>query len=126
MNLKIQWVKNSSNPNDEYVVLKATAATNLKYYAVVDRTFDADGTVSNEHRHIYFFPARKLAKDEWIVLFSGTGTNGSDVFTDKTPCYTYYWQSGSCIWNNKGGDTASLIMYNAGNAVTVSPVPAKK
>lgn len=123
INLRIVKVHNASTPQQEYVVLKATADTNLHYYAVVDATFNDDGSISNEHRHVYFFPRKELKKDEYVVLTSGTGTNGTKgTFTDNTPYYEYFWQSRACIWNDNGGDTASLIKYYNGNSVEVAAV----
>lgn len=122
MNLRIVRVHNASTPNEEYVTLQATADTNLFYYAVVDATFNEDGSVSNEHRHVYFFPGQSLKKDDWVVLSSGTGVNGTKgKFKSGTPYYEYFWQSKACIWND-GGDNASLIRYTNGNSVAVAPV----
>jgi len=124
MSLVITSTKNASTPSGEYIILHATTALNLKNYAVVDRTFNADGSVSNEHRHIFFFPAKELKKDEWVVLYSGTGTNGTPGKFSNTgdTYYAYYWQSGSCIWNNDGRDSASVINYTPGNSMKVAAV----
>lgn len=123
MELEIKRVKNASSPSKEYVVLQATEDTNLYYWAVVDSTFNPDGSMSNEHRHVYFFPAKQLKKGDWVVLYSGTGTDGAiKKFSDvDATFYAYYWQSGSCIWNNTG-DNASLIRYGNGNTVKVSAI----
>lgn len=123
MNLVISSVHNASTPGKEYVILKAIADTNLHYYAVVDSTFNSDGSMSNEHRHVYFFPAKALKKGDSVVLFSGNGTNGVvKQFTDtEEDYYAYYWKSGSCIWNDTG-DNASLIHYSNGNTVKVAAV----
>lgn len=123
MELEIKRVENASTPSKEYVVLQVTEDTNLYYWAVVDSTFNPDGSMSNEHRHVYFFPAKQVKKGDWVVLYSGTGTNGVvKKFNDNdSNYYAYYWQSGSCIWNNTG-DNASLIRYGNGNTVKVPAV----
>jgi hypothetical protein len=123
MALEIKRVQNASTPSKEYVVLKANEDTDLHYWAVVDSTFNADGSMSNEYRHIYFFPAKQLKKGEWVVLYSGTGTNGTvkRFSNEGANYYAYYWQSGSCIWNN-AGDYASLIRYDNGNTVKVPAI----
>lgn len=123
VDLQIIKVHNASKPGQEYVILQATADTNLHYYAVIDATFNDDGSLSNEHRHVYFFPRRGLKKGEYVVLTSGTGSNGTvGSFTNGTPYYEYFWQSRACIWNDNGGDTASLIQYYNGNSVGVAAV----
>lgn len=122
IDLQIRHVHNASTPKGEYVVLQATADTNLHYYAVVDSTFNADGSMSNEHRHVYFFPGKEVKKDDYIVLSSGTGTNGAiGIFTNGNSYYEYFWRSDICIWND-GGDNASLIKYYNGNTVAVPAV----
>lgn len=51
MSLKLIRVDNSKIPQKERVVLRAAQEVDLKGYAVVDRTFDPKGKVSNEFRH---------------------------------------------------------------------------
>lgn len=123
MELEIKSVHNASTPSGEYVILRATEDTNLYYFAVVDSTFNGDGSMSNEHRHVYFFPAKSIKKGDWVVLYSGTGTNGTiRKFSNSSDSYyAYYWQSGSCIWNNTG-DNASLIRYGNGNTIKVAAI----
>lgn len=122
MDLEIVRVHNASTPQGEYVVLKATADTNLHRYAVVDATFNPDDSMSNEHRHVYFFPARPLKKGDYIVLSSGTGSNGTKgTFKEGTSYHEYFWQSGNCIWNDSG-DYASVIEYANGNTVVVEAI----
>ena len=122
MELEIHRVQNASTPAGEVVILRALADTNLHYFAVVDATFNADGSMSNEHRHVYFFPRKALKKDEWVVLCSGKGTNGTGKFRDGESYHLFFWQSGTCIWNNNGADKASLIKYYNGNTVNAPAV----
>lgn len=124
MSLKINSVINASTPNGEIVWLQASEKVNLKGYAVVDRTFDTDGSISNEFRHIFVFPKLDLKKDDWIRLSTGNGK----YYTYQNPgnetetVHCFYWQSDKCVWNNNGGDTASLIKFNLVNSVTVPAV----
>jgi hypothetical protein len=123
MELEIKAVRNGNTPSAEYVILQATEDTNLNLFAVVDSTFNPDGSMSNEHRHVYFFPAKTLKKGDWVLLTTGKGINGTvRQFTDiAEKYYEYFWQSGSCIWNDTG-DNASLIRYSNGNTVKVPAI----
>lgn len=56
MALQITKVINGDTPSEEKVWIKATSAMNTKGYAIVDRTFDKNGKVTNEFRHIYILP----------------------------------------------------------------------
>jgi hypothetical protein len=122
MSLKIHSVVNGRLVNQEYVWLVTTGSLNLKGYAVVDRTFTASGQLSNEFRHIFVFPDKSIEKDDWIRLYTSAGQYYREKITNG-PGYihNFYWGSAHPVWNNNGGDIASLINYSLINAV---PVPA--
>jgi len=119
MALKLISVVNSNTPEKEYVRIQATADTNIQGYAVVDRTFDEDGILSNEFRHIYVFHKLDIKKGDWIRLFSCAGKYNSNVNTGKTHTHNIYWGSKTCIWNDNGLDTASLVKVQLVNSVSV-------
>jgi len=125
MSLKIHSVVNASNPENEFVRLHTEVKTNLKGYAIVDRTFDADGKVSNEFRHIYVFPDLEVNPGEWIRLYTGTGKNSTGENGNKEKVHFLYWNANECVWNDKGGDTATLIKYTLINSKVVPPVEKK-
>jgi len=126
MTFEITHVENGATPNEEIVWLKATAPINTKGYAVVDRTFDESGELSNEFRHIYFFPEIILETDQKILLYSGTGKNGIAKFTNThKEHYRLFWGSETCVWNDNGGDTATLINFIKVNSKTVPAVKKK-
>ena len=124
MTFEITHVENGATPNEEKVWLKATAPFNTKGFAIVDRTFDESGELSNEFRHIYVFPEIALEKDQIVILRTGKGKNGIAKFTDTDEEYhRLYWGSESCVWNDNGGDTATLISFIKVNS---KPVPSVK
>jgi hypothetical protein len=121
--LKIERAENGSTPDLEKIVLKVLEDTNLKFYAIIDKTFD-DGKESDTFRHFYRFPNQIAKKGEFVILHSNEGINGptgpnKEKNTAKT--YHYYWGSKSCIWNDKG-DTAKLIRFEDVQSIEVPPV----
>lgn len=124
MSLKIEAVENASTPNGERIRIRASVKMNVKGYAIVDRTFDVVGNVSNEFRHFYALPDVTLEKNQELILFTGKGKNGLTEY-DKSEkvFYACYWGSGDCVWNDQGGDTATLIKYDV---VDSEPVGALK
>ncbi|HWY36998.1 MAG TPA: hypothetical protein VNY73_00470 [Bacteroidia bacterium] len=125
--LEITQVVNGSTPNEEQVWLKAKEAINIKGFALIDRTFDEKDKVSNEFRHIFVFPEFELTKDQIVVVRTGTGTNGFRKFSDVDEKYlALYWGAKECVWNDKGGDTATLISFVPVNFVKVPAVQKKK
>jgi hypothetical protein len=123
MALKITRVDNGDSPNKEKVWIKATTAMNTKGYAIVDRTFDEDGKVSNEFRHIFILPEINLAKDQSLVIYTGKGTNEKKTYNNSNDeYYALYWGADHCVWNDKGGDTATLISFVVVNSLKVPAI----
>ena len=125
MDLKIHSIVNAKTPSEEIVWLVASSDVNLKGYALVDRTFDKDGDVSNEFRHIFIFPDLKISKGDFVKLCTGEGKYSKSVTTGGIPIHKLYWQASSCVWNDKGGDTASLIKYEPIHSKIVPAVKTK-
>ena len=123
MSLRIHSVKNGRTANQECVWLVTTEPSNLSGYAVVDRTFTASGHLSNEFRHIFVFPDKNIEKDDWIRLYTSAGQYHKEKITNGLGyIHNFYWGSAHPVWNNNGGDIASLIKYSLVNAVTVPAV----
>jgi hypothetical protein len=123
---EIQEVINGSKPENEFVIFAAIGDFNTKGFALVDRTFDEDGRLSNEFRHIYVFPEVKLKAGDRIVLCTGAGEDGTKKLPNGTKFHGLYWGAKECVWNDKGGDTATLISFALVNSKTVPPVNVKK
>lgn len=111
MSLKIHSVENSSKPIDEIVWIDVLADTSLNGYALIDRTFGSTGKISNEFRHIFVFPALSVKKYDYIRLSSGNGTYSTSSNNRGGTTYFLYWESDKCVWNNNGGDYATLINF---------------
>ena len=123
MPFKIISVKNGESPEKEYVYLKATTPVNTKNYALVDFTFDGEGNMTNEFRHIYVFPEIELATGEHVVLCSGNGIDEIKQFKNTEIDYVaLHWGVKSCVWNDNGGDKATLIKFDIVNSKDVSAV----
>lgn len=123
MALKLINAQNGSKPNQEWVVLKVTAPFKTKGYAVVDRTFDEEGRLSNEFRHIYILPDLNIQEEMNIYIHTGKGTDGIATYPKTgNKYYNLYWGSDTCIWNDKGGDTATLISFVVVNSIKVPTI----
>jgi len=122
-NLKIERVDNSNSIELEKVVLNVLAETNLKLYAIIDKTFDAEGE-TDVFIHFYHFLDQLVKQGDIVMLHSGRGTNGitgPDLIRRLPRVYHYYWGSKSCVWNDKG-DTAKLIRFKVIQSIAVPPV----
>ena len=124
MSLTLHSVTNASTPAAEGVWLRASAPVSTLGYAVVDRTFNPDGSPSNEFRHLYLFGDVAIAQGEWIRLETGSGTyRKAPADQAGQVVHYFYWGSGNCVWNDSGGDTAALIRYATVTTKPVSSVP---
>lgn len=98
------------NKKEEYVRLRARLDVNLREYAIVDKTYDKDGNVSNKFRHIYRFPDVTVKMGEFIRLHSGKGRYHRQDNSNNTVTHHFYWNADENIWND-GGDEVTLIKY---------------
>lgn len=124
MSLNLIAVENAKTPDEEFVILKVTARVNLKNYAIVDRTFVIGEKVSNEFRHVFFFPDLIVEKDDAIFLCTGIGKYDKAIDNNST-IHLFYWQSDKCVWNDNGNDRASLIRFTPIKTVDVPAVEDK-
>jgi hypothetical protein len=123
MSLNLISVTNAKTPNKEFVMLRADAKINLKKYALVDKTFDSEEKVSNEFRHVFFFPDLVVEKDDFIILYTGIGKyKGRNEMPSGGFVHRLYWESSECVWNDNGNDQASLIEFKHIKSVKVPAV----
>ena len=123
---EIKSVINGSKPVEELVILAATGDINTKGFALVDRTFDENGNISNEFRHIFVFPSLDVKAGERVVVCTAKGKNGPQTLDGGEKIHALYWGSDECVWNDNGGESASLINFVPVNTVVVPPVKKKK
>jgi hypothetical protein len=121
--LELLGVINDSDPNGEKVRIKVVSGGNVRGYAIVDNTFDADAEPSNEFRHIFVFPSLEVATDDFIHVVTGVGEYKGLANAGKTITHKLYWNSDECVWNDKEGDEATLFKFSILNRVIV---PARK
>ncbi len=109
MSISIINIINNADPDDdECVILVVEEDINLGNYAIRDHTYDDDGDVSDIFPHYYEFPHKAVKKGEIIVLYTGTGKDGSYKNAEDTNVHAFYWGSDESIWNNSG-DQAILL-----------------
>jgi hypothetical protein len=127
MSLEIVNLKNSGTSTEEYILLQAKENVNLFNFAIVDRTFDEEGKVSDIFRHFYRFPSQVVKKDEYVVLYTGKGKNRIGTFSDGTGVVHYfYWGSDAAIWNDANTESAELLKVATVVKKTTGNQPPKK
>jgi hypothetical protein len=126
MSLQIVLIQNNGDASEEYVLLKATRAINLNNYAIVDRTFDEEGNVSNIHRHFYRFPLQEVREGEYISLRTSKGNYKYGTLKDGSPVHRFYWGSDAPIWNDSNAESAEVLELKTVNRKTTGHPAQKK
>ena len=109
MKIEIHSVDDKGKLDGERLWLKVKEdLSDLGYYQVADSTYHDDGTISNELRHIYWFPPKGVKSGDWIRLYTKNGTNDKTTATDGSTIHNFYWKLDRTVWN-KGKDQAVLF-----------------
>ena len=109
MSLKICNLKKDGDSSKEYILFEATEEVNLSNYAVVDRTFDKDGQVSNIHKHFYRFPSLVIKKGEYVSLRTNKGVNTKVNTKELGVVHRFYWGSDAPFWNDNEIEKVELL-----------------
>jgi len=118
MSLKISTLQKDGDASNEYILLEATEEVNISNYAIVDRTYNKDGKVSNVHRHFFRFPSQIVKKGECVSLWTGKGTPIEGKTEQGTKVYRYYWGSDAPFWNDKEVEKAELLKVSTVGTAT--------
>lgn len=108
MSLKIENLVKDGDQDKEYVLLKAIENVNIGQYAIVDRTFDKNGSPSNIHKHFYRFPSKDIKKGELVALITGKGKNTVNN-KGTMPIHMFFWGSDVAFWNDIEVEKAELL-----------------
>ncbi|HEV7332712.1 MAG TPA: hypothetical protein VGN63_16860 [Flavisolibacter sp.] len=127
MSLRINKLEKDGDASKEYLLLEATETINLHDYAVVDKTFDANGTESNLFRHFFRFPMTQVKKGEFVSLRTGKGNYVLGTLTTGKPVHRFYWGSDAPIWNDASAEKVEILkVATVATSATGNPAPARK
>jgi hypothetical protein len=80
----------------------------IELYIICDTTYTDDDHISNELRHMYWFPKRAVSRGDYIKLATKRGQNIVVDNKSNTKTHIFYWGLGHTVWN-KDGDCAVLF-----------------
>lgn len=109
MSLKISTLQKDGDASNEYILLEATEDVNISNYAIVDRTFNKGGKVSNVHKHFFRFPSQTVKKGECVSLWTGKGNPVVGETKQGNKVYRYFWGSDASFWNDDKTEKAELL-----------------
>jgi hypothetical protein len=108
MDVRITGVHGQGAASKEYVQMRVDRDCDIGNYVLADTTYIAPGEISNELRHMFWFPEKQVQAGDTIILRTGTGKNTEEEMDDGSTKHRFYWQLGSAVWNDTG-DTAVLL-----------------
>jgi hypothetical protein len=108
MTIEIKYVKDAGNIQKERLVLKVTSDDEIGNYVTFDTTYLDDGKISNEMRHSFWFPDRKVKENDLVILYTRDGKDSKLENKNGTTSHFFYMGLGNNIWN-KDGDSAVLM-----------------
>lgn len=108
MKVQIRSIHGNGNWDDEYVILDVGEDCDIGHYMLADTTYLPSGRISNELRHLYWFPDKKVRSGDIVVLYTKSGINQTARTAERTPIHFFYWGLKVAVWND-AGDCATLI-----------------
>ena len=108
MNVKIRAVRDAGDPDLERLVLNVFRPDDIGDYAVFDTTYTDDGRVSNKLRHSFWFPDKRIAAGDTVVLYTKRGRANEKKNSSGATSHFFYWGLDVTVWN-EGGDCAVLL-----------------
>jgi hypothetical protein len=101
MNLELVRIDSAGDLERERVVLRATVDTDVGEYAVFrcEQAEMPDDVYVGPIPNAYWFPARKLKANDWVVLYSKAGALSEKRGEGRSASsYFFYWNSDSTLW----------------------------
>lgn len=91
-----------STAEAERIIFKVLIDGNLSNYLLLDNTYTEENKLSNIHRHCYVFPNVNVRRGDYVMLYTGEGSNGAYTNNSKTTTHVFYWgfDNEVSIWND--------------------------
>ena len=103
----------------ERLVLKAMRPINLIRYAVIPTGWnEADKTLIDLNREVFWFPATDVAEGDIIHLYTSPGD--SRFFANKggTKTYVFYWDRDAPVWGRHSVGAVVVLRIAGGPVVS--------
>lgn len=101
-NLRITSVVGAGDIANERVVIRATRASNLVNYLLLDATDNNNGTFATKNSHVYWFPEQLVSPYDFVVLYTKFGFDRSYINNQGFTVHVFYWGLSETVWNEDG------------------------
>lgn len=96
--LEILGIAGSEAFDNERLVIAVKENGNLARFAVMNNTFNTDGSLSNQYQHLFSFPSRKVVAGDQVILYTRKDKNIFVPHEGYTNHY-FFWNLDESIWN---------------------------
>ena len=111
MRIEIRSVHHRGNRGKEYVSLKANADCDAGAYILADSTCRSDGEITGSLRRTFWLPSRRIAKGDYIHVYTSAGANTSFTNRSRSTTHIVYWGLSDAIWKD---DTSCAVLFDIG------------
>ncbi|UAJ10649.1 hypothetical protein [Polymorphobacter megasporae] len=108
MEVSITGVYGHGDASKEHVMLSVDSDCDLGGYILADTTYVEPNRVSNELRHMFWFPTKRVVAGDTVVLRTCAGTQTEEKRELGSTRHRFYWGLEVAVWNDTG-DVAILF-----------------
>ena len=108
MIVELRSIADKGNISKERLTLRVGADLDIGDFVVL-QTGCADGDVTTDVYHAFWFPYQPVAKGDIVILYTRKGTASSKPLKVSGQAHFFYWNLDQTIWG--GGDKAAVLLH---------------
>ena len=109
LSLQIETVLSPGNKEDERIVIKSLADTEMGEYVLLQTGFNADiNKVTVKTYNSFWFPDGEIKNGDFVVIYTKLG-QANVKETKKGKVHFFYWNLSFPIWDKS--DRAPVLLY---------------
>ena len=120
MMLKVRSIANRGEYPKERIVMRAIVDVDVGDFAVFRAVHLGEGRVSSQVVDIFWFPDKRIKKNDLVVLYTKKGIASDRVMKSGRMSHFYYWGSDAVLWAKS--DHAPVLVYTSDWEVFSEPV----
>ena len=106
--LVVAQIADAGDHEQERISFKAAAATDVGRFAIFRTVGRKDGLVSTAVRDVFWFPDKRIAADDIVVLYTKSGSMNSSL-ANGTNVHFFYWGKHEAMWAKGNGYDLVLV-----------------
>ena len=100
MTLFLRSIADAGEYGKERLVMKASEDLDIGDYVLLQVGTVRQGVISTKTRHSFWFPYKKILKDDLVVLYTKQGASSEKDLDGGNTTHFYYWGLKDAIWTD--------------------------